>query len=350
VTPPRAARTELNASIERARRTDILDLATRRLGAKLTKIAPTEWAGPCPHCGGRDRFALNTAKQLFNCRSCATGGDPIALAGLVLDLDFFGAVGFIAGELSASKSDGGQAAREPRANDGRAAAAQGRTASDWWRTIRRESRALIGTPAETYLERRSLPRPHPVSLRFHPRLKSLDHDKKPRSPSPALVGLIARFDPKRGVEAIGVTATFVTADGRKAFPEDPRRFHGSRVGGGVWLFPKILAHDELADEEVAVGEGVESTMSALRMWGLRCGIAALCASGIERLVLPPAIRRVRIASDNDLNEAGQDAAVEAAGRWRHEGRQVRVTLPGRLPDGADGFDFNDLLVREKDTP
>jgi putative DNA primase/helicase len=320
VTAPHS-RAELNALIERARRTDILDLATRRLGAKLTKIAPNEWAGPCLHCGGRDRFAVNTVKQLFNCRGCATGGDAIALVGLGLDLDFLGAVGFIAGESSTStrKSDGGQAAYEPRANDDRAAAAQAHKPSNFWRTIWRESRALIGTPAEIYLERRGLPRPYPASLRFHPRLKSIDHDKKPRPPSPALVGLIERFDPIGRVEAIGVTATLVTTGGCKAFADDPRRFHGSRVGGGVWFIEPTLDRAALAEvqlayeDELIVGEGIESTSSAMRLWSARSGVAALCAGGLGSLTLPPAFCRVRIAADYDLNEAGQDAAVEAAG-------------------------------------
>jgi hypothetical protein len=58
---------------------------------------------------------------------------------------------------------------------------------------------------------------------------------------------------------------------------------------------------------------------------------------------------VRIAVDFDLNEAGQNAAVEAAERWRGERRQVRVTLPARqLPDGAESFDFNDLLLRNSE--
>lgn len=38
-----------------------------------------ERAGPCPRCGGRDRFSINTKKQLFNCRGCGVGGDTIAL-------------------------------------------------------------------------------------------------------------------------------------------------------------------------------------------------------------------------------------------------------------------------------
>ena len=38
-------------------------------------------AGPCPDCGGRDRFSVNYAKRKFNCRGCGVKGvDALALA------------------------------------------------------------------------------------------------------------------------------------------------------------------------------------------------------------------------------------------------------------------------------
>ena len=38
-------------------------------------------AGPCPACGGRDRFAVHLVKRKFNCRHCEVkGGDALALA------------------------------------------------------------------------------------------------------------------------------------------------------------------------------------------------------------------------------------------------------------------------------
>jgi putative DNA primase/helicase len=223
--------------------------------------------------------------------------------------------------------------------------------SDWSQELWRQTRATEGTAAERYLERRALPPPYGESLRFHPSIKSKDHDGKPRPPTPALVGLIERFDLEFSrFVAIGVTCTLVTVDGGKRFRDDNRRrFYGPRKCGGVWLVLEartsadrdaILAR---ADLELSIGEGVESTLSAMRLWGTRCGVAALCASGIETLVLPPSVHRVRIAADNDANEAGQDAAAMAWARWRGEGRTVRVTLPER-PHGAGTWDFNDILM------
>ena len=74
-----------------------------------------------------------------------------------------------------------------------------------------------------------------------------------------------------------------------------------------------------AENELTVGEGLESTLSAMRLWSARAGVAALCAGGVETLVLPPTFRRVRIAADLDRNEAGQNAAVHGPDRRRREG-------------------------------
>src|SRR5688572_3824953 len=49
-----------------ARGRELLAEAASR-GARL-RPSGSEWIGPCPVCGGRDRFAINTRKSLFNCR------------------------------------------------------------------------------------------------------------------------------------------------------------------------------------------------------------------------------------------------------------------------------------------
>jgi hypothetical protein len=38
-----------------------------------------ELIGPCPLCGGTDRFGVNLSKQVWHCRGCGVGGDVIAL-------------------------------------------------------------------------------------------------------------------------------------------------------------------------------------------------------------------------------------------------------------------------------
>jgi putative DNA primase/helicase len=68
------------------------------------------------------------------------------------------------------------------------------------------------------------------------------------------------------------------------------------------------------------------------------GWAALSANGIRSLVLPPSVRKVLIAADNDASGTGEQAARDAAQRWLAESRRVRIAIP---PE--PGTDFNDLL-------
>lgn len=62
--------------VARGRAADMV-AAAERLGAKLKK-ASHEWVGPCPSCGGDDRFSINLGKRVFNCRGVG-GGDIIAM-------------------------------------------------------------------------------------------------------------------------------------------------------------------------------------------------------------------------------------------------------------------------------
>jgi DNA primase len=74
------------AWIDRARRVPI-ERELERRGIKL-RGSGHERVGPCPKCGGDDRFGINTLKQVFNCRGCDTGGDVIKLVEHFDDCDF----------------------------------------------------------------------------------------------------------------------------------------------------------------------------------------------------------------------------------------------------------------------
>ncbi len=56
-------------------------------------------AGPCPKCGGEDRFAVDLEKQVFNCRGCGTKGHGAISLVMALDgVSFVQAVEIITGE------------------------------------------------------------------------------------------------------------------------------------------------------------------------------------------------------------------------------------------------------------
>jgi hypothetical protein len=88
--------------IERARSVKIEDEIARR-GIKLR--GKIEKCGPCPRCGGEDRFSINTQKGVWNCRQCGVGGDVIKLVEHLDACGFIDACRTLTGE-SAPKANG----------------------------------------------------------------------------------------------------------------------------------------------------------------------------------------------------------------------------------------------------
>ena len=88
-----------DAWVARAKATDIAEYAAKRIpGLKRNGRNSKELVGPCPQCGGDDRFAISTTKKLFNCRGCRKAGDVIALAGMLASCDFAHACEILTGE------------------------------------------------------------------------------------------------------------------------------------------------------------------------------------------------------------------------------------------------------------
>jgi phage/plasmid primase-like uncharacterized protein len=86
---------EFNDWVQRARAVPIEKEIERR-GVKLRRIG-LERVGACLKCGGDDRFAINTKKQVFNCRGCGAAGDVIKLVEHLDGVDFNTACTTLAG-------------------------------------------------------------------------------------------------------------------------------------------------------------------------------------------------------------------------------------------------------------
>ena len=128
----------------------------------------------------------------------------------------------------------------------------------------------------------------------------------------------------------------MTAAARPTLPKEYQRECRGVIHGGAI---RLAEHDP--DAELIVAEGVESTFSAMQLFG-RAGWAAVYAGGLKTIELPPDVRRIIIAADNDASGAGQRNALAAYDRWTAEGRSVRIKTP---PDVGD--DFNDVLSSQR---
>ena len=138
-------------------------------------------------------------------------------------------------------------------------------------------------------------------------------------------------------EQIGVHLTYLRRDGSgkaELTKEYQRECRGLIRGGAIRLLPFN------SDFALLVSEGVESGLAASELFGLPCW-SAVYAGGLCSLVLPPEVRRIVIAADNDASGVGQRNALAAYDRWTAEGRSVRIVAPPVVGD-----DFNDVLLKE----
>jgi hypothetical protein len=192
----------------------------------------------------------------------------------------------------------------------------------------RQAKPLAGTLAERYLvewrqiDLGALPDNGAGCLRFHPNCPF-----GPGVRRPCLVAL------RRDIfsdEPVSIHRVALTPDGDKI----ERRMLGH--GGVVKLFP--------AGERLVVGEGIETTLAAatrITRWGglLQPAWSAVASGVLGNLPVIPGVERLIILVDNDLNGAGQAAALRCAERWSRAGRSV-VRLTPKRP----GADFNDLVM------
>ena len=151
--------------------------------------------------------------------------------------------------------------------------------------------------------------------------------------------MLARVSLATGAE-ITTHQTFVEPDGGGKAPlgKQARLFAagGRTIGGGVWF------GEADSNREFIVAEGIESTLSAMRIFDVTAGCAALSEIGIRRLILPSTARRVRIFADHDELGQGLAAAREAGRRWLAEGRAVAVSISPTV-----GEDANDVWLRKR---
>ncbi len=187
----------------------------------------------------------------------------------------------------------------------------------------RRSRPPEGSPVEAYLRHRGYSGAIPPTIRYAP---DLPHPTGGRFP--ALIAAVVRVPSRR---VLAVHRIWIAPDGVGKAPVKPAKMSLGPVGGGaVRLAP--------ADEHVAVSEGIEDGLSILAATGLPVW-AALSAGGIKSLILPPLPMAATVIIAADHDPTGIAAAQDAAERWMHEGRTVRIAVPD-----TPGADFNDLAL------
>lgn len=363
-----------------ARRMDIFKVADDLQIEGLSPDRRGEKVGPCPACGGTDRFSIDRKKGLFNCRHCG-GGDVIRLVELVRRIEFRAALDWLCGpsrEIS-------EAERQARAEKAAKAKAESEAAQAKYRseaTARARRIWKQGLDAgdaviRGYFARRGLPEwllePPPACLRFHPDLPYMVQPKGQRDyvqihRGPAMLAAVQK--PNRRAEAVHRTWIDLSRPNGKALIADPttgeilpsKKVEGSKRGGAIRLT------GDLRSEILIMGEGIETTLSAKAAWdgpeamfwagvdlgnmsGRMLRVPGQRYSGLpdmeddEAFIPPPEVRRLIFVMDGDSDPKMTEARLQAGlrramARW--------PGLKGQIARAPKGMDLNDVLMGEGD--
>lgn len=314
--------------IERARGLDLAAIAAAR-GLTL-KRQGHELVGPCPVCGGRDRFAIHVGKQAFHCRGCGgKGGGAISFVQWLDGTDFLTAVGTLVGVTHHSPPRGGGSTVDPTkksAADATEKRKHAAAANDERERIRkaaaiwRNRKPIIGTIVERYLrDVRRIVGPLPPTLGFLLPWRDVP------SCMVAAFGLCEEPEPgvimpPRTVEAVHLT--YLRPDGSgKADMERPKQFRGVVKGAPIVIAPP---NDLLG---LAITEGIEDALSVHQATGL--GAWAAGSTTIMPALadmVPDYIEAVTIYAHRDQNTAGQRGALALARKLAE--RKIEVAIEG----------------------
>ena len=289
-----------------------------------------ERVGPCPVCAaGRDRFAVNVRKQLWNCRICGEGGsDAISLVQFLDGCDFASAVAILGGMPDRT------IAAAPKTK--KIVAERHRGGGDQlWNSTWKEAGPPHETPVDFHLARRRLILPPDSGdcLRFHPRCV-FGKNAAGITYAPCMVALVRNVITNQP-QAIHRTA--LDQEGHKVeIGGRDRMALGPIASGAV----KLTA-DEDVTIALGIGEGIETALSLQRIpeWAGSPVWSVLNANGVASFPLLAEVETLAVAVDHDV--AGEKAALAVAERWRGAGREV-LLFEAVVP----GNDMNDALAHE----
>jgi phage/plasmid primase-like uncharacterized protein len=310
-------------AIARARDVRLEDEIAHR-GIKLQRIGP-EMVGPCPVCGGRDRFGANVRKQIWNCRQCGVGGDVIKLVQHIDACDFATAISTLAGSTARPTPKPAPVRHDDRnGDDGDDEQRRLEQADKIWRAS-----SPLGPDAVNYFARRGI---NIDDVQEHGGLRYHAHCPWGAGTTPAIVG---RFTTALDNVPRGIWRRPLTG-------EKPMSL-GPMAGCVIRLWS-----DEAVEQGLVIGEGVETTLAAatrIQHKGTLLHPAwATCSAGnIKHFPVLSGIEALTILVDHDHADdrgrrAGQDAAAACAERWSAAGREVI-----RLTPKIVGADFNDVV-------
>ena len=271
--------------------------------------------GPCPICGGKDRFIVDDKEGLgtFHCNQCGAG-TGFTLLQKVKGWDMKQTM------LEVSKIVGGMSKMEikPEQSDEQ----RRKALNEVWTGARD---ITDDDPAYTYIYARTGLVTIPKSLRYHTGLYHPDA----KGNLPAIVAKVSDLDNR----PVSIHRSFITAEGEKAKVDRPKMLMQGALpdGAAIRLFPY--------QESIGVAEGIETAISCFAIFGIPTW-AAISSAMLVKWTPPSVVKRVYIFGDNDDSLTGQLAAYRLG--WALKNNKTLDVVRVMIPD-IRGADWNDVL-------
>lgn len=271
--------------------------------------------GPCPLCGGSDRYRWDNrdGNGSYICNACGAG-TGMQLLQRVQGWDFATAAREVDRVIGNLPND---APGRPKLDPDKR--------KELLRAMWKASRPLrSGDPAHRYLtegRRLTLEGVGLADLRFHPKLKVPDN--LGGGVAPALLALVR--DTAGNPASIHRTLLDGAGwhKGRAMFAGDLPEALAIRLGAPV-------------DGVLGVAEGLETALAVRDQFGVVCW-STVTAGFLAKFEPPEGVTRVLVFGDADANFVGQAAAYACAKRMVHKGLSSGVHIPPELGlDWADG--------------
>lgn len=289
----------------------------------LKKRGARELKGICPfHAEKSPSFEVNDAKGTYYCHGCGAAGDHFTALKTLDGMSFREAFESLADDTFPTVDPADRARREQEDEAARLASIN--EARGFWA----KAQPVLGTPAERYLgERRGISSAISGAFRFGmvPSRKD-EHGNWDRA-YPALLAAVTIAG-----ELVAIQRIFLADDGSdKRWGKKSKLTLGRFRGGAI-----KVGNRKREPVEIVVTEGPECALSIaqelpdLEVW------STLGTSNMPVLSLPPSIKRVVIAGQND--KAGRAAVHEAAQALSLRGVEIRTMWPH-----SSFKDWNDQL-------
>jgi len=264
--------------------------------------------GPCPLCGGKDRFRFDDkhGDGDYYCNGCGAG-KGMMLYQQITGLDWRSAAKEIEKMLNEIKTIHQKPKKDPRPY------------------LRRISSGLVPITESpdvlAYLKSRNLPISN--NIKAHSGIDYYDVEGKKIGTFSAMVGKVVDSD----LQPVTLHVTYLENGGKADVPNPKKLMPVVKpfLGSAIRLFPY--------DGVLGVAEGIETALACYRNDGVPTW-SAISDQGLANFKVPDDVKTLVIYGDYDESFAGQ-AAAYALAKKECRFRQVYVCIPNKVGDWAD---------------